>query len=485
MSERYALATIVESFGRSRILCVGDVMLDNFIYGKVDRISPEAPIPVLLVEREDAMLGGAGNVVRNISSLGAEARFITVVGNDHEGKEIAGLFRDIGITDEPIIDNGRRTSTKTRYIANVQQILRADQENTFPLEPETRKKLTGKAITSMSDCDAIILSDYGKGVLDNGVAAEIISAAKEAKKPVIVDPKGSNYEIYRGANIVTPNRRELTEATRMPTDNMDEVVSAAIYLIDEYDFGAVLATLGSEGMMLVTSSGDIHRLGAEAREVYDVSGAGDTVAAVLAVALGRGELSNAATLANVAAGIVVGKVGTAVAYADDITHALLHRDISSAEAKVITIRPALDRIRKWRLDGLNIGFTNGCFDLLHPGHVSLLSQARNACDKLVVGLNSDISINRLKGDGRPVQSESARAQVLASLANVDMVIIFSEDTPIDLIRAIKPDVLIKGADYAIDQVVGADVVSGYGGKIVLANLEDGHSTTATIARISK
>ncbi len=486
MSERYALATIVETFGQSRILCVGDVMLDHFLYGKVERISPEAPIPVLLIEREDAMLGGAGNVVRNVAALEATVRFITVIGDDHAGEEVARQFSDIGIADKPIIDDGRRTSTKTRYIANVQQILRADRETTIPLSDKIREKLIGEAIKAMADCDVVILSDYGKGVIDNHVAAEIIAAAKKARKPVIVDPKGADYEVYRGADIVTPNRRELTEASRMPTDSMDEVVSAAQCLIDGYGFEFVLATLGGEGMVLVAASGEVHQLGAEAREVYDVSGAGDTVAAVLAVALGgSGEMSSAAGLANVAAGIVVGKVGTAVAYTDDITRALLHRDISSAEAKVMSLRPGLDRIKAWRLEGQRIGFTNGCFDLLHPGHISLLSQAKSACDRLVVGLNSDGSINRLKGDHRPVQSEASRAQVLASLANVDMVIIFSEDTPIDLIGAIRPEVLIKGADYAIDQVVGADLVQGYGGEIVLACLKDGHSTTATIARINK
>ncbi|MEE8393141.1 MAG: D-glycero-beta-D-manno-heptose-7-phosphate kinase [Rhodospirillales bacterium] len=486
-NDRSHLTAIVDALARVNVLCVGDVMLDRFVYGNVERISPEAPIPVLRVERETAMLGGAGNVVRNLVSLGAKVRFVSAVGDDAAGQEIKNLLEgDKKIIPALIAEKSRQTTIKTRLIAGAQQMLRADRETIEPVSKATRNNLLEEAGRIISKVDVVVLSDYGKGVLTLELTRDLIAAAREAGKPVIVDPKGADYEHYRGANVLTPNRRELGQASRQPVTNGDEIATAANALIESCSVDAVLATRGQDGMTLVTAQGEVRHLAAEAREVYDVSGAGDTVAATLAAALGAGAgLADAAVLANAAAGIVVGKVGTACVYADDLAAALLHHDISSAEAKVMSLRPGLERIEKWRLDGLKIGFTNGCFDLLHPGHVSLLSQAAAACDRLVVGLNSDASAKRLKGDSRPVQSEAARAQVLASLASVHMVVIFSDDTPLKLIEAIQPDVLVKGADYAIGQVVGADLVKGYGGEVLLAKLEKGHSTTATIARMAE
>lgn len=482
-----ALVSLAEKLIEARVLCVGDVILDHFHHGSVERISPEAPIPVLRLEHEDTMLGGAGNVVRNLTALGAKARFITVVGADYEGGEIAEKLAEEKIADVPLIDNGRRTSVKTRYLAAGQQMLRADRETIASLGPVIREKLISAAAEAMGDCALVVLSDYGKGVLDDGVAAELIAAARKAGKTVIVDPKGADYGRYKGAGVITPNRRELGEATHMPVGNSDEVITAARTLIKKYGFEAILVTLGSDGMALVVADGADKLLATEALEVFDVSGAGDTVVATLAAALSVGaDLSDAATLANTAAGIVVGKVGTAVVHPEDIISALHHHDLSDAEAKVTALKQALDRIGQWRRKGLKIGFTNGCFDLLHPGHISLLAQAKEACDRLVVGLNSDSSVKRLgKGDDRPVQMETARATVLASLANVDMVIIFGEDTPQKLIEAIRPDVLVKGSDYELAKVVGADLVQSYGGRVLLAELKPGHSTTDTIARMAK
>ena len=481
-----ALITSVTALAHSKVCCVGDVMLDHFHYGTVERISPEAPVPVVRVEREVSMVGAAGNVVRNLIAMGAEARFVTVVGDDSAGTEVGKLFEDLKLEDVPIVDTDRRTSTKTRYIAGVQQILRADHESPFSLVPEIEQQVIERATAVLGQCDALVLSDYSKGVLTDKALAELIFLAGESGKPVIVDPKGRHYARYRGADLITPNRRELTDATSMPVDLADDIVAAARHLIDRYDFGSVLATRSQDGMTLVTKAGEVHHLPADAREVYDVTGAGDTVAAVMAAALGAGVgVRGAAEVANVAAGIVVGKLGTAVADAEEVIWAIHHQDISNAEAKVLSRAQALERIDKWRHQNVKIGFTNGVFDLLHPGHVSLLAQAHDACDRLIVGLNSDASVKRVKGDDRPIQAEAARATVLASLVSVDMVVIFAEDTPLKLLEAIRPDVLVKGADYSIGDVIGAEVVKGYGGTILLADLAEGHSTTATIGRINR
>ena len=486
MTERTDLVVLVSRLARARVLVVGDVMLDHFQYGEVDRISPEAPIPVLRVRREDTMLGGAGNVVRNLRSLEADARFVTVTGKDAAGRDIARLIKKQGVRDAPLIEVERQTSTKTRYIAGVQQVLRADRETTNPLGPKIEAKLIKAVASALRTCQAVVLSDYGKGVLSAGATKKIIRLAAKANKTVVVDPKGSDFSRYSGATLITPNRRELAEAVGAEVTSDADVVRAAKRLIKRHRFGAVLVTRSADGMTVVTADGSVTDLAAEAREVFDVSGAGDTVVATVAAALAAGtDLDRAAALANAAAGIVVGKVGTASVFAADLIAVLHHRDLTSAEAKVLSQDQVRDRIGQWRRAGLTVGFTNGCFDLLHPGHISLLKQAGRACGRLVVGLNSDASVKSLKGDGRPVQSEAARVTVLASLASVDAVVIFAERTPLKLIKALKPDVLVKGADYDIGSVVGADVVKKYGGTVKLAKLEPGHSTSATIARMGR
>jgi len=487
MTERSALVPVVSALAGARVLVIGDLMLDRFVTGAVERISPEAPIPVLKVDDETVMLGGAGNVVRNLAALGAHAAFVVVVGADDAATDVGRLVDALdGIDAFLVTASGRRTSIKTRFLAGTQQMLRADRETVAPLAPDHRHAVVEAATKLMENCAVVVLSDYGKGVLDDGVAEELIAAANAAGATVIVDPKGRDYARYRGAGVVTPNRAELAEAAERPVVDAATADAAARILIDTFGFGAVLATLGADGMTLVPANDAPTVLDVEAREVFDVSGAGDTVVAMFAAALAAGAgYGDAAALANVAAGIVVGKVGTAVAYADDVVHALHHQDLSSAEAKVLGLAPALDRVETWRRRGLKVGFTNGCFDLLHPGHVSLLAQAREACDRLIVGLNSDASVTRLKGTGRPVQTEAARAAVLASLASVDAVVIFADDTPMALLEALRPDVLVKGADYTVDQVVGAAEVQGWGGRVVLAQLESGHSTTEIISRIAE
>ena len=487
MRSRQALHALVDALAQARVLTVGDIMIDRYVHGDVERISPEAPIPVLSIRERTAMLGGAGNVARNLVALGARGRFVATVGDDGAAGEVRDLLDKLdGIEANLIVAPGRQTSIKTRYLSGNQQLMRADWETADPLPPATDALILNAATDAMAECAVMVLSDYGKGVLSGGAAAVLIDAARSSGKTVIVDPKGADFGRYRGAHVLTPNRRELGEATGMGVADDDDIVAAARTLIADYGIDTVLVTRSRNGMTIVSGEGGVTHLGAEAREVFDVSGAGDTVVSALAAALAAGaHLERAAELANVAAGIVVGKVGTAAAYASDVTAALRHRDLSTAEAKVMAMEPAMDRVELWRRQGLKVSFTNGCFDLLHPGHVSLLKQAGEAGDRLVVGLNSDASARGLKGPERPVQTEAARATVLASLASVDMVVIFSEDTPRGLIESLRPDILVKGADWAMDEVVGAEFVQGYGGRVLLVELEEGHSTTATISRMAK
>ncbi|HWI25754.1 MAG TPA: D-glycero-beta-D-manno-heptose-7-phosphate kinase [Stellaceae bacterium] len=484
MSEAELIA-LTEALPQARVLCVGDAMLDHFVYGTVERISPEAPIPVLRIEREVSKLGGAGNVIANLHALGAKACFVSALGADAPGRELARLFSELAGAEVQLAAGARRVTTvKRRYIAETQQMLRADNEQAVALSPDLRKEVRTAVDGALRRSSVTVLSDYGKGVLADGLAGELIAAARAAGHKVIVDPKGRDYAIYRGASVVKPNRRELGEATKMPVSSDAEVEWAARSLIARHGFEAVLVTLSQHGMLLVEASGETHKLHAQAREVYDVSGAGDTVVAAMAAALAiGGHLLDAAHLANVAAGIVVGKSGTAVVHAAELAQAVRDRDALSAR-KVLSPALAAEQTARWRRGQLKIGFTNGCFDLLHPGHLSLLAEARAHCDRLIVGVNSDASVKRLKGPTRPVQSLAARSAVLASLTSVDLVVPFDEDTPLSLIGSLRPDVLVKGADYTIEAVVGGDLVSSYGGKVVLADIVPGHSTTATIARLA-
>ncbi len=486
MIESSTLIPLVESLSGKAVLCVGDTMLDRYVYGTVERISPESPVPILRVDREMKVLGGAGNVLRNLLALGAQASIVTVLGDDAAADDIEALLAECGNSNAVFTKApGRKTTVKNRFLASSQQMLRCDWESVEPLPTPSRLKILTTATEMMPDHAVLLLSDYAKGAVNGRMARDLITAAHHANRLVVVDPKGPDYDRYRGADIITPNRRELEEAVGRSLSSGEET-DAAKDLAGLFGFGAVIVTLGRDGMVLATRDGETAAMPTNAREVFDVSGAGDTAAAVVAAAMAAGaSIHQAAELANVAAGIVVGKVGTAVAYSSELVQALHRHDLSRAETKLLALEPVRDRIAVWRRQGMKIGFKNGCFDLLHPGHVSLLAQARAACDRLVVGLNNDDSVARLKGPSRPFQSEAARATVLASLASVDIVVMFSDDTPLELIKALRPDVLIKGADYRIDQIVGADVVQAYGGQVLLANVEPGFSTSATIERIAK
>ena len=437
-NETAALAAAVPRLGHGSVMVIGDIMLDRYIYGSVERISPEAPIPVVSVEREVAMPGGAGNVVRNLTALGVPVAFVSVIGDDQAGSDLTALVGGQPNVEPWLLVQGSRVTTrKTRYIAQGQQLLRADREECRPVHPKLKERMLRIAGDAMAATNVTVLSDYAKGVLADDVAPRLIEAARKAGRKVIVDPKGSDYSRYAGADVITPNRRELAQATGMDISTEENLVRAAQHLRDKYHFGAVLVTRSEDGMTLLDAEG-VRHFAAEAPSVFDVSGAGDTVVAVLAAGLSAGiELSLAVRIANIAAGIAVGKVGTAVVRAGDLTNALSAH--GGALRKVMNRESALEQVERWRRMGWRVGFTNGCFDLLHPGHIHLLEQARSACDRLVVGLNSDASVQRLKGPTRPVQNEAARAAVLASLAAVDLVCVFDEDTPEALINLLRPD----------------------------------------------
>lgn len=481
-SEYIDFFDVLNALPKARVLCIGDIMLDRYVYGAAERLSPEAPIPVLRKSREKEVPGGVGNVVANLADLGAKVSVLSVIGDDEAGRSLCRLVQArTGSSAGLVVDPARPTTVKTRFVAGQQQLLRVDDEETRAVSGDTARDIGQRLAAAVDECDVVVLSDYAKGVLSRETVAHAIALAASAGKPVIVDPKIRDFSFYRGASVITPNRKELEEAAGLRAATDDEVRAAALKLIDACGVRAVLATRSQDGMSVITATDDPVHIRAEAREVFDVSGAGDTVVAVLAAAMAVGaSLADAAQLANAAAGIVVGKPGTATVTVDEIRAALTRQPSGGAMA----LPRALELAEKWRAKGLKVGFTNGCFDLLHPGHVSLLRQARAQCDRLVVGLNSDASVRRLKGASRPVHDEIARATVLSALDMVDAVVVFDEDTPIDLIRALRPDVLVKGADYTLDRVVGADVVMSYGGRVYLAALEDGFSTTATVRKIS-
>ncbi len=463
----------------AKVACIGDLMLDRFVYGAADRISAEAPVPVLRVGRETVMLGGAGNVFRNLATIGAAPSLIALVGEDDAGRTVARLLDNLAGEVTLLHEADRPTTIKTRFIAGGQQLLRTDLEETAPAQAATHAAIEEHARRLLPQVGALIISDYGKGMLGPAVLQHLIAAARDARTPVIVDPKGQDYGIYRGADLITPNRAELEAAASQPVGSDEEVVAAARYVVDACGINNVLVTRGPDGMSFVTRDGDVAHLPTVAQEVFDVSGAGDTVVAIVGAALAAGlPFPVAMRLANAAAGRVVGKVGTAAVLPDELDEALQPGDHN----KIVDRSQLAERVNRWRAEGRRIGFTNGCFDLIHPGHVALLAWARNACDRLVIGVNDDASVRRLKGKDRPVQTVAARERVLASLASVDLVVRFGEDTPLALIETMRPDVLVKGADYTVDQVVGASFVQSYGGEVKLAPLEPGHSTTATIAR---
>jgi D-beta-D-heptose 7-phosphate kinase/D-beta-D-heptose 1-phosphate adenosyltransferase len=468
------------------VLCIGDLMLDEFVYGEVSRISPEAPTPVIAVKRTEVMIGGAGNVARNLVSLGTRCIFVGVVGDDDAGGELKKELAKIPRIDAHLVtDVGRRTTRKVRFVSehHSAHLLRADWEPASPVDSKSEDALIGHAIKAMPKAGAVVLSDYAKGALTPRVIRAVIDAANKAGKPVVVDPKGRDYGIYKGATLITPNRQELADATHSQAQTDDQIAAAAAELGRMLGAKAVLVTRSEAGMTLVGEGAAIH-VPAYPVRVRDVSGAGDTVVAVLSAMLAmQADFESAMRAANAAAAVVVGKRGTATLSVAELRSRILPAATLAPEEKIVFDWALLDEhLAEWRRQGLRVGFTNGCFDLLHPGHVKLLAGARAACDRLVVGLNGDASVTRLKGEGRPVQPVQARAEVLAALEAVDLVVVFDEDTPEKLIARVKPTVLVKGGDYTREQVVGHAIVEALGGEVILIDIVPGHSTSAMVER---
>lgn len=475
-------------FGETRILVVGDVMLDRYLWGEVRRISPEGPVPVVRLRERSETLGGGGNVAANLMALGCRVGLISVRGDDTAGARLAALVDDRGIENHLLMDDSRPTVTKTRVIANAQQLFRLDQEETGLIGRSVRREVVALVREQLENYQALILSDYGKGMLGSrDLCRELIAMGAHRRIPVLVDPKGRDWQRYRGAICITPNTAELRLAAGLP-DNAakDDLVTAAGDLCRQLNLDRLLLTRGARGMCLVGGPDGPHFIRARAREVFDVSGAGDTVIAVMAAGLACGlGFEKSAGLANLAAGIVVGKLGTQPVSLRELDASLQLDDTidTGMPAKELPLDAAVMQVKAWRNAGERIVFTNGCFDLLHPGHVNLLHQARSLGDRLVVGLNTDASVKRLKGLRRPILLQQDRSALLSALGSVDLVLLFDEDTPLALISALKPDILVKGADYRREDVVGGDVVEGYGGQVCLVPLLKGYSTTDITRRV--
>jgi D-beta-D-heptose 7-phosphate kinase/D-beta-D-heptose 1-phosphate adenosyltransferase len=473
---------------KQTVLCVGDVMLDDFVYGEVTRISPEAPTPVLAVRYSEVEIGGAGNVARNIAALGAHCIFVGLIGNDAAGLTLTNALAELNgsVVPDLVIDRARQTTRKVRFVSehHSTHLIRADWETAEPASAESQSAVIAYAEAALPQVGAVVLSDYAKGVLTERVIRAIIEKAQRLGKPVIVDPKGHDYRLYRGATLITPNRKELAAAVHRPVATEAEVASAAAELARMVGSEAVLVKRSEQGMTLhVEGQAPVH-VPAYPVKVRDVSGAGDTVAGVMAVLLAmRTPYEFAMRAANAAAAVVVGKRGTATVSLAELRSRILPAASLAPEEKIVFDWSVLDeRLAQWRRHGLRIGFTNGCFDLLHRGHIRLLAEARAACDRLVVGLNSDASTTRLKGKGRPINPAEGRAEVLAALEAVDLVVVFEEDTPLELIKRVRPAVLVKGADYRREEVIGRDVVEAADGDVILVDLVPGHSTTGLVRR---
>ncbi|MBB37132.1 MAG: D-glycero-beta-D-manno-heptose 1-phosphate adenylyltransferase [Hirschia sp.] len=479
---------IFDIIANKRVLCIGDLMLDRYIYGDVKRISPEAPIPILRKGDEREMLGAVGNVARNVVSLGGKVTLLSVVGDDEIGRRLADLIaEEEGIEGDLIPMRDRRTTLKTRFVANGQQLLRVDVEDSHSISAHDEEDLIRAIEEETARCDAVLVSDYAKGTVTSNVLAAVVKAAARHGKPVVADPKGLDFERYGAVDLLKPNAAELSAALNMPTDTDEDIEKALNAASERYPAKAVLVTRSSKGLSYLKEDGKIVHLRSKPLEVYDVSGAGDTSLAALGLGVAGGvDMHGVCELALAASSVAVTKVGTAAVFSEEVkTFVRGRRSRLDAPDKVMNLEEALLQIATWKDAGRRIGFTNGCFDILHAGHISLLRDARRRCDRLVVGLNSNESVRRLKGAERPVNSGEDRARVLSALEAVDLVVEFEDDTPHDLIMALRPDLLVKGGDYTIDTIVGAQEVIGWGGDVHIAGLLDGRSTTGILARGSK
>lgn len=480
-------------FSGLQILTVGDVMLDYYISGVTKRVSPEAPVPIVSKRSAWSVPGGAANVARGIARLGCSSSLVGLTGSDAPGETLRQQIAAEGIQSGLVKSRSRPTTCKTRILAHGQQLLRVDEETVQKPDLEERVALRVNLEARIADANALILSDYAKGVLLPGggaqsLAVDALALAQKAGIPVLVDPKGVDWSRYAGATCITPNTGEFIKVCEAyglwngdgePTSTERQALSEA--LCKKFNLGRILLTRGANGMTLYEPGNQPVHIRAIMREVADVSGAGDTVIATLAACAAKGDSwQEAARLANAAAGIAVTKLGAAPVSIQELNQAINEK---RTNPKLYTWHDLNEKIAQWRRQGQKVVFTNGCFDLLHPGHIALLNQCADFGDRLVIGLNTDESVKRLKGPERPIQNEESRAMLLSALANVDAIALFEEDTPERLIQLVKPDILVKGSDYKLEEVAGADFVKSYGGQVRLAQLVDGCSTTDLARRI--
>ncbi len=470
-------------FANCTVLVIGDVMLDRYFWGDVGRISPESPVPVVRVNEKTLTLGGAGNVAKNLKGLNCKQILLGVKGDDSNGASLQDILKKERIKNVLIPLKSHPTTTKTRILGQNQQLLLLDEENSKEIPKKILKELLDNFDKALPEADVVIISDYGKGIFNFDAVQHIIKRCRSKKVATFVDPKGVSWERYSGATCVTPNTAELNLIAPFPEDDETILESQAGKVIAKYDLDYMLVTRGPKGIALFRNGRPAIHIATHAREVYDVSGAGDTVIASLSAAFGSGlKMSEAAALANIAGGIVIGKVGTQPILESELKQALWSKTIDGVN-KIVSKDQARDLIAGWQRNGQRIVFTNGCFDILHIGHIKLLHAAADQGDKLVIGLNSDLSVKKLKGDSRPIVPEAERAALLSSITGVDLVVFFQEETPVELIRSFKPDIIVKGGDYTPAQVVGHEIVEQAGGKVVIVPLIDGVSTTKVIESI--
>jgi D-beta-D-heptose 7-phosphate kinase / D-beta-D-heptose 1-phosphate adenosyltransferase len=485
VKEQSRLLSLIESgFAALRILVIGDVMLDRSIWGHVDRISPEAPVPVLRSVRTTSAPGGAANVAMNLVGLGVKAAQAGFWGNDAEMRELSALLSPAGVDFSGMIVSAHSTISKTRIVSRNQQLLRLDVESADPRPAAEQQALLERGLQLVRTADAVILSDYAKGALSPQLCKAVIALARERGIPVLVDPKDRDFMKYAGATTICPNLQELGLVTGVDSNNLPELLAAGQRLVSQLGIDYMTVTMSEKGIRVLYPDSIFHSP-TRAREVFDVTGAGDTVIATLAASLASGlDAETAVSLANMAAGIVVAKTGTAPISRNELVAEFTASTQMKAPDKILDMQHLLVRLAEWRANGNRIVFTNGCFDILHVGHITLLEQCREFGDKVVIGVNSDASVRRLKGPTRPVVGENERARILAALGSTDAVIIFDEPTPLELIRYVRPDVLVKGGDYTTSTIVGADDVVTWGGRVEIVPTVNGASTTNTIRKMT-
>ncbi len=485
LPDLHAILNLLEGgFHEVRVLVVGDIMLDRYISGEVDRISPEAPVPVLRHAQRYERAGGAANVAMNLAGLGCQAFLAGFWGADAEQGALSSILERSAIDTLGVVSTSMPTTSKTRIVGRNQQLLRLDIESRERPSAEDAVRLQDRVTGLVSKVNAVILSDYAKGALSEDLCQNVIRLARVQSIPVFADPKTPDFSKYSGALTICPNLQELALSTRIPVHQTADLLAAGQALAADHALDFLTVTMSEKGIAILRP-GSIVRSPARAREVFDVSGAGDTVIATLAAGIAGGlPVDTAVELANLAAGIVVGKTGTVPISAHELIHELTPSSAVTAEEKILDLHRVLKRVAEWRASGETIVFTNGCFDLLHVGHIALLEDCRRFGSKLILGLNADVSVSRLKGSSRPIVGERERARVMAALAAVDAVVVFEEDTPLELIRALAPDVLVKGGDYTIDTVVGHEEVIGAGGRVEIVPTVEGFSTTNILRKLT-